>query len=58
MSTKQRRNDKCNCGSKKKFKKCCLVHKQKCVTVHVNVQEQDKVYGKKSKKILIRKFKI
>ena len=32
-STKQRRNDMCKCGSKKKFKKCCLVHKQKIATV-------------------------
>ena len=50
MSTKQRRNDMCNCGSKQKFKKCCLVHKQKPATVyHGHVAEQDKKYTFKSK---------
>ena len=52
MSTKQRRNDMCNCGSKQKFKKCCLVHKQKPATVyHGHVAEQDKKYTFKHGKI-------
>lgn len=26
--TKQRRNDKCLCGSEKKYKNCCLINKK------------------------------